>query len=218
MPYYRRRRTVYRRRRPMNGTKRMFNRRRKFYRGSAGTRAKSLLNDGTVYAFKRTIQGGSIVGTAGATSLGAISFNLNALTNPTEFTSLYDSYKISGVKILFMPRITEATGVVGSNGFGTFMYVPDYDDATTPVNQLEILERQSAKLRQAANRPWKIYLKPAAGVNIPTGFAQAPRSLWIDTSSPATPYYGLKYAWNNITTGSTIDVYYTYYLKFKGVK
>lgn len=115
-----------------------------------------------------------------------------------------------------MPRITQATGVVGSNALGTFMYVTDYDDAVIPTNQLEILERQSARMRQAANRPWKIFIRPKAGTDLVGGFGQY--TGWVDTSAPGTLYYGLKYVWNNVVTVSTIDVYATYYMKFKGVK
>lgn len=215
MAYYRRNyRRNYRRRRPMNG----FSRPRKFKRAYARTRVpRNKLTDNTQYRFKRTIQMSSMASAVGSNA-GSYSWSLSLLTNPTEFTSLFDSYKITGVSMRFMPRITEATGATGSNAFGTFMYVTDYDDQTVPTNQLEILERQSARLRQAANRPFKIFIRPKAGVALVPTSTFGQYAGWVDTANPTVLYYGLKWMWNNVVTPSTIDVYATIYMKFKGVK
>lgn len=214
MAYYRRNyRRNYRRRQGYNGYGRP-NRYRKRYSRARVPRTK--LTDNTPYRFKRTVQFPAVTSSVGA-SYGALTFSLAQLTNPTEFTSLFDSFKISGIKLVFMPRISESNGPAGSQGFGTFIYSPDYDDGTVPSSSIELLERQSHRVKQiGSTRPFKIFLKPSAGVTLVGGFGQTKG--WSDTANNGILYYGLKYAWTNVVVSSIMDLYVTYYLKFKGVK
>lgn len=177
------------------------------------------LSDGTIYKFKRTIYDGSIAGggVLGTPVFGAYNFALTDLTNFTEFTTLYDSFRIVGVKLMFVPKITENSNPAINHG--QFMYVPDYDDDTVPVNILEILERQSNKVKQIPGRPFKIFLRPKAQVNTTVSGGAQLKGNWLKCStSTATPHYGLKWAWQNSNSSITLDVYMTFYLKFKGVK
>jgi hypothetical protein len=150
-------------------------------------------------------------------TFGAYTFTLAQLTNPAEFTGLFDSFKITGVKLMFMPRVSDATGATGSQGFGTFIYAPDYDDGTAPTSSIELLERQSHRIKQiGTTTPFKIFLRPAAGTTLVGGFGQTRG--WSDTANGGIVYYGLKFAWVNTVQSSIMDVYATFYLKFKGVK
>lgn len=118
---------------------------------------------------------------------------------------------------MFMPRVSDATGVAGSQGFGTFIYTPDYDDSTVPTTSIELLERQSHRIKQiGTTTPFKIFLRPSAGTTLVGGFGQTKG--WSDTANNGILYYGLKFAWVNTVQSSIMDVYCTYYLKFKGVK
>lgn len=190
--------------------------RRKFSRRSAPRRR---LTDGTTYRFKRTFLSGQLVSSAtiGTTIYGAYNFSLDDVTNYTEFTTLFDSYKLSGVKLRFIPRQTDNDSLATSPG--QFMYVPDYDDDTIPVSVTEIMERQSSKIQQMPGEPFTIFLRPKAGIlTTVSGGAQFPNA-WIKTATgAAAPHYGLKWAWTLSNSTQTIDVYMTYYLKFKAVK
>lgn len=209
MVYRRRRRTSYRRK------KRYF--KRKYY-GPKYRIPRRRLTDGTVYSFKRTHQATSLasVATTPFAAYGNIVFALSSLPQYGEFTSLFDAYKITGVKLRFIPRVTENSTATAN--FGTFMYTPDYDDTTTPTSQDELLQRQSTRIRYSVSKPFNLFIKPRPGINVPGGFGQAPYSMWQDTSSPSIFYYGFKWAWVNTTVVQTMDLYVTYYLKFKNVK
>jgi hypothetical protein len=143
---------------------------------------------------------------------------LDDITNYTEFTALFDSYKITGVKIRFIPRQTSQDSLVTAPG--QFIYVPDYDDDTIPTATTEILERQSHRVIQVPGGPFSIFIRPKATVNSGAISSALQYNGWIKTGATGAtiPYYGLKWAWLLSNSTQNLDVYMTYYLKFKAVK
>lgn len=186
---------------------------------TSGTKTfKGKLTDNTVYSYKRSQQLAVMFSSVfPSISSGAYTFSLSNVPDSTDFTNLYDSYKITGVLLRMMPRVTENSNQ--ANDFGTIMYVTDYDDSTAPATQLELLERQSTKIR-TGNRAgiWKYFLRPKAQMLLTSSGQAQMKGGWIDTSTPSVPHYGFKWLWTNATVVQNCDVYVTYYLKFKGVK
>lgn len=184
------------------------------------------LSDGTTYTFKRYLQFTTINGpTNPATSLeGGFQFSINDLPNNTEFLNLFDCYKITGVALKFIPRATENATTAGTLSLGDFVFCSDFDDANAPASQAELYQRQSTRIVQPL-RPWKHFLRPKAAMAVYSGsafnaYAQTTNATWIDCNSPTVPYYGFKYAWCNVnsSTAYSIDVFATYYLKFRNTR
>lgn len=169
-----------------------------------------------IHQFKRKLQKTTIVSNAN----GAFQFQLNDMPNYTEFSTLFDCYKIVGIKLHFLPYIQENIDL--TKVFGQVATCIDYTDASTPATFNEVLEYQNAKLHIPTNRGFTLYFRPRAAVAIydglTTAYAQSDPKTWINTSNPDVPYYGVKYAWNGVTTNMSIAVYATYYVKFKQVK
>lgn len=206
---------AYRRR-----TRRSRRKPRKSYRRSRRRSNRRRLGQYTTYKFTRIAQLTPVAGSTTTDTFGAFVFNLGDVPSFSEFSSLYDQYQITGVKLWFVPRLTEVTGTTTTTG--NFWYWPDFDDATLVTSMAQVFQIQGVKFRQANGRPFSIFLrpKPIDGVYTGTGTfrASAPRTAWIDTASTDIPHFGIKWG---LTIGSYInglDVYGKYYLKFKGVR
>jgi hypothetical protein len=149
------------------------------------------------------------------------SFTLNALTNNSDFTNLFDSYQIKGVSLKIIPS-------ANSQETGTARYIPriafrwDYNDAATPANEQELIECDNVKVKNGLNII-KTYSRPRPQIAlygpISTGYGET-KKMWISTSSTNVPHYGFKMfiSQANNTYTADLDIYATYYLKFKNAK
>lgn len=153
----------------------------------------------------------------------AMAFRLSSLPSYTEFTPLFDRYKILGVKLTFMYQVNEfAAG--GSPIAPTILYSSDNDDAIAPT-YLGMRQRQNVKQKVLGiSKPFSIYLRPSKVVATSSGSASTLNSLidkksWINTADSDVNHFGFKMWLNNVysTAGSNLqlEIKPTYYLAFK---
>lgn len=136
-------------------------------------------------------------------------FQLRDVLNHTEFTNLYDRYKILGVKLKFMYQSATAqdqlnlgTGSVGYNNVLPIMdHTFDIDDSdATTITKTGVQQHAYCKTQIfQANQPFKKYMVPRASSKIKitdtvVGDAVLGCSVWLDCSHDDAPHYGLK-AW-----------------------
>lgn len=149
-------------------------------------------------------------------------FRLSQVSSPLDFTTLYDQYKITGVKVTFMYQISEA-GTTGAGVLPTILYSTDDTDATPPTYSA-LRQKQSVKQRiLTANRPFSIFLRPkraAALLNSTfTTNSIVNSSGYIDTASSTADHFGLKFSLNNLygttAVAAQLEMKLTYYLSFK---
>jgi len=179
---------------------------------------------GQVYAFKRFVdKKANIVGNdAVPAGISAVTFQLNDVTQATEFTSLFDQYKIGGIQYRWV--VSKDPMVATSKTFPRLVTVHDYDD-NTPGNLNDLYQYPKMKefwFTESRNAtPWA-FLKPARqSVEYESPTNSAYRPTWkgfIDCASPATPHYAIKYAWEALQTGMNIYLQCRYYLVFKNVR
>lgn len=234
MPYYRRN---YRRRtfRPRGTTrKRVY--RRKFSRFG---RRKMNTN---VYYFKR--KSSAVFDWAansqltqltqratGSPSWYNIAFRLQDVPNFTDFTNVYDSYRIRGVKVNLIPmgNVSSSnqpgtpTGAAGNYAVRCFSaYDPNNDGVgvtgSTAIQQLQ--EYQNCKW-SPFNRIHKRYVKPRVTVTSPDGSGGinlAGKQPWIQCAdSGGTVHYGMPVAIDDsgfATASLLYKIECTYYLQF----
>lgn len=194
-----------------------------------------------VHYYKRTFRVGDFIANYNATTGVTtpinvpLSFNLNQLPGVGEFTSLYDQYKIMGIRVNCQPLLTEgiASAVSGSTliyGFPKFSSVIDYDDTFTPASEDVLLQYGSLK-QTPAFKEHKRYFKPkirgaaldSGGVVNPATSIKAP---WIDVGNPNVPHYGVKlYHPGPIASGTPLvsssigySVYATLYIACKNTR
>lgn len=136
----------------------------------------------------------------------SFSFKLSDVPGLSEFTTLFDSYMITGVMLqIKMINNPDAYSVLnlnsgaqtGSNFYPTIWYVPDHDDASN-VTLAQIKEFE--KVRHKVLRPnseLNIMLRPTTLTQLyrtstTTGYAENRRRQWIDIAQNDVPHYGVK--------------------------
>ena len=181
-----------------------------------------------VHAFKRKVVLGNVTaynnGGVTTNAASAFSFKLSDLPQYTDFTALFDQYKITGVKLDFIPFADNVSWEVASNGAavaapgGPLMIATDYDDVTLPASASEMLSRQNVKVIPVGRRH-QMFLRPKYN-DVANSAAVVPSSGFIDCDTATAPHYGVK-CWmaapNVSNTSFTYQVWATYYVKLKGV-
>lgn len=130
---------------------------------------------------------------------GGYTFALSNLPDYTEFTSLYDQFRIKWVKVkfIFQTQVAETAPV---NSPGMFYSVIDLDDASAPTLSY-CQSAKWAKLTQAVGTHTR-FLRPRTLTQLYNGLGSAyavNKIQWLDCDYANTPHYGLKYFWYNCT-------------------
>lgn len=142
---------------------------------------------------------------AGASELQfAVAFAINDVPNRTEFTALFDQYKIMMVrfqiKLINVPEVIDAPGsttlVNYANFYPTIWYYQDKDDMS-PVSLAQI--KECGRVRHTVLRPNKelnIWCRPSPVLQVyesatTAGYATS-KARWLDLAHPQIPHYGLK--------------------------
>lgn len=155
------------------------------------------------------------IGAAGAGVGFAFGFALANLPNSSDFTSLFDSYRIDRI---------DAAVLGGSNQLQLYAAV-DYDDAVAPTGIAEMLERQNVQVKAItvnSIQQYRVTFVPRMPIEGSTGAGpqMAPVGTWIDTADPTVEHYGLK-IWIQPSTGTATlqpQVVFTYHLSFRAAK
>lgn len=165
------------------------------------------------YYFARRWFDGTIAGNAlSIPYLQGKNFNMTLLPNYTEFSALFDRYKITTIKLSYHLKYDPSAQGAGQANFPRLYYIKDYDDAATPSSINELREHSRCQMRiLTPNRPVHIVLKPSIlsetyRTNITSAVAPKWRQ-WIDWGNPDVPHYGLKIAIDDLTnTNYKVDV------------
>lgn len=213
-------------------TRRRF--RKKSYR-KRSTRVLRTVARSQVYPFKRFQFKATLTPGDGNTFSQNIDFKLSDLGNYTEFTALFDQFKISGIKYRWViNRSPDYGGTVVSNVYNTtvqgtyprIMWVQDYDGAASaPANYNELQQYPRMKeVYLTPDRPYTrwYYFKPArASVEYESATLSAYKPEWkgfIDAASVDTPHYGLRVFGDSVNTNIQLRLECWYYMVFKNVR
>ncbi len=141
-------------------------------------------------------------------------FTLDSVAGYTDFTSLYDQYRIVGVDVECFPPNDSLTS-------GALVVSTDYDDATS-TNVASLLQYAAAK-RFPVGKP--IFLrvdKPSVDVTVFGTGGAAPGvnaiSPWLDCGKPDVQHYGLKFAATVTGNATVYTIMFRYRLQFRYVR
>lgn len=175
----------------------------------------------TVHHYVRSYYLAATVSNTGVSSGYGYSFSLAALPNASEFTTLYDQYRIKQVKFKLLPR-GNSSDVGTQNNLGSLFSVIDRDDAAAPGNINTLLQYQNMKQTrssQSHTRIFRLTFNTSAldSAGVPLG--NKVTTGWIDCASSTVPHYGLK-LWNEVSTANTVvyDAIVTVAIDFKNVR
>lgn len=172
-----------------------------------------------VHYFSRFVDKGTITedGT-GTETFGSLSFALNDVPGYTEFTGMFDQYKICAVKVMIIPMYNVAQGTVSTNlNYYRFISAIDYNDSTAPTSLNDLRQYKTCKVT-ARTKMHKRYFRPR--VDLDNDY-QNPGTVqpWVNSDKPSAAYQALKYGFEH-NSGGTTQVYRVecvYYMKFKGM-
>lgn len=149
-------------------------------------------------------------------------FRLSAVTGHTDFTALYDQYKIRAVKVSFIPMANITTA--NESGFASLIYSTyDFNGASTTPTRDEIREYQYCKW-SPYGKIHKRYFFPrtiesASGTGNSTKVG--PQN-WLSTAYDNALYYSLLVNVSNVPSIAADEPIYKvevkYYLSFKTTK
>lgn len=180
-----------------------------------------------VHYFKRYVGLGLInADGTGNPQYGSLSFNLNQVPNVSEFTSLFDNYRISFVKLMFRLRTSPDAQLANNSAYPQMFIQRDYDDNTVPTSVNSVRESGRCILRTIRpDRYTVVKIRPATqnlvfndtGSN--TVFVPKWKQ-WLDMSYPGVPYYGIKYAVDTFSanTNNIIEIQAVYYFQCKDTR
>jgi len=196
--------------------------------------SKKDIKDNVVY-LKRHV----ILGTISTTvTLGwqafPYSFRLDTIPNYSELQSVFDQYKVNGIKLQFTPYWDgNDYATQGTNNFSVLPRVYTLTDengipAGSINTEAKFLEYSNAKQIIEPQKPFSIYFRPniemsSAGDSNTQAAVTSNGPRWIDTSNPTIPHNSCAIGMIVPTglTGGQSWVYHvvaTYYLQFKNAQ
>lgn len=192
-------------------------RRRRLYRSNRGRRLGLKLHH-----FKRTYVGSDISGGTTITS-GALSFALNSLPGYTEFTNLFDCYRINKIVVKFVPAVTSAeVGATSTNPMTNFFTVLDFNDATALSTLNDAFEYGNLKMTRGYKTHTRVFTPSTLllGSDSSDRAAMPKYKQWITTAEADILHYGCKYVAETQATAADIvwKTYVTMYFSCKSVK
>lgn len=199
-----------------NAPRRALIRRRRLIRNP--TVLRSVVAKQPVHYFKRTaFYSGYLSGSTTADVGQALIGQLNQVPGYTEFTALFDQFKILAMKIRLSPRANSSE--VGTNqGIVKLFSAIDYDGGTAPTVIADLLQYESLKTTKSTQDHVR-YFKPRFNSPTITAGSNRPGRGWLDCdTAAAVAHHGLKLVLQQLPAGAqSFDIYVTYYLAFKNV-
>lgn len=168
-------------------------------------RRRTGFNKVTVHHYKRMYDGGTIVGNALYNPyVNGFNYKFSNLPNYTEFTALYDQFRINYVVTKWYLKIDPSAQTAATASFPRMYYCVDADDDAPPTNINEL--RNHGRTRMVImnpNRPVTIKFRPSVLIQAYEGAtttAYIPKwKQFVDCADFATPHYGLKVAIDDLT-------------------
>lgn len=158
-----------------------------------------------VHYFKRQFNWTNLSGNALYNPwLSSATFSLAQLPGTGDFTTLFDRYKITFIKLYIWLKIDPSAQTAATASYPKLYWVKDYDDSSTPASLDELRQHQSCKVKvMSPNRPIVITLRPSIlsvdyrGVGT---VSYTPKwKQWVDMQNLDVPMYGLKLGVDDFT-------------------
>lgn len=187
-----------------------------------------------VHRFKETCMLTNWSAAAGSTQFGVQGYKFRDLFNYSNFTNIFDMFKITGVKLTIIPRFNQASvaeSTIGPNiNQLPLLYIaPNRSPwSVAPTSIQDVLNDDGCRIIRL-ERKTNIFLKnpapqllDAASVGMPIQTNGNTR-LWLTTGGNGqlvdqtnVVHFGHRWAISNLSTnGVDVDVYATYYFKMK---
>lgn len=198
---------------------------RSSYRKKTTSLVKNVNVRRDVHYFRRFAYKSTITADVSRTAKGALTFAIQDVPGLSDFTSLFDYYMLTGVKVRFTTLLDPNSQAAGNSYFPKIYTAVDNDDDTAPLSSDDLRQRSNCKIRWLGpNRSYDIFLRPKYLKNVyisgvSTGY-EIGKQTWLDLSNTNIPHYGLKYVIENLNPdlGQQVQVEVTYYISMRGTR
>ncbi len=157
-----------------------------------------------VITITRTVKKGELfVGNVETT--GAYSFALSDLPGYTDFTSLFDQYRIAQITARFIPGVSLFGASTTTTDIPDLHTAIDLDDATAPASVDTIRQfstHQVTPNQRYVERVFTPRFALASYSGAFTSYAQSNPGQWIDSNSPSVEHYGIKQGLTAVSVAS----------------
>jgi len=126
-------------------------------------------------------------------------FALDMLPNYTEFTNMFDQYRIVEIEVLITPTFTTADMSIPTGGSVVcpqVMTVLDFNDSTPLTTDADYLQRMDTLKMTIGTvehrRKFTPRMAALAYAGATSGYTVQPRDSWLDCSYPNIRHYGIK--------------------------
>lgn len=169
----------------------------------------------TVHRFKRSYyKEGALASDPGSDQFGGFTYSLNSLPNYTDFTTLFDQYRVDKIRVTFYPRQNVTNGTFPSPTTDTVQScqvfsVVDLDDGNAPTSLNDVLQYQNLKTTrglQVHSRTFKPGVEIAQTNNGTLAGSMVKMSPWLDCTVASVWHNGLKVVLQN--TGGFAPITY----------
>lgn len=193
---------------------------KKFRRKANTSRySKNKYSINQVFSYKRRFEAAPITLGAGVAISSVFSPSLSNLPNYTDFTALFDMYRITGIKISIIPNLN-INNVAANQRFNVFSAI-DYNDLST-ITVAQAESYQNCK-QTISTKTHSRYFKPKIAITQAdvsgTSFVASYPSPWISTANTNIAHGFLKVVSDVNPTASSL--YFTVnvelYVQFKNV-
>lgn len=182
-----------------------------------------------IHSFKRFHNYTGITLVNGTTNTyGVLNFRLEDIPSYTEFTNLFDCFRIKRIKVMFIPTSnvtlspdTAANDVFKSTEYANRLFtVLDFNDSTAPTS-IDTLRQYDTCRMTPNNIIHKRYFKPKYSAEVNLGSYQS-SDHWLETATSAdVVHLGIKYGITHQTLTVSNEVYKietVFYMQFKNVR
>lgn len=153
----------------------------------------------------------------------ALNFKLENVQTASDFTNLYDQYRIDKVSVKIIPLSDSATAQ--SSGYlPTLYWCPDYDDSVRPAAEADVRQKQGVKTLRLDKPRTIVINKPKAMISaaqVGTTVSALQYNGWNNCSETFVLHNGLKMWFKNVdlrpttTTQTAFRFEIMYHLSFK---
>lgn len=165
------------------------------------------LSSSTTYPVRSLLLFNSITSGA-AFSDGLVSFSLGALPNASEYTALFDHYKVNKVVVRFEPTANQVNPSTPCDA--RLLTAVDFDGGATGLSYAAFTSYETVQVTPLLHRK-SITIQPRAETaTIDSGSTNvnavvAPANTWFDCSNTNVNFYGVRYA---MTATALLNVRY----------
>jgi hypothetical protein len=166
----------------------------------------SSTSPGRIYKFRRT----ALINFTCQNNVGGVVFYTNnSITNDgfqltyvpasTDFTNLFDQYRIRSVTMTWHPTASQvAVGADADHQLPDLYTVIDQNDGTVPTTVTTLLQYQTLKVARF-DKPYTRRFEPRVALatfqgGVSTAYSDSEKAIWIDKSYPSVQQYACKWA------------------------